>query len=52
MNTAICLLSDSAGLFLLVDFLQTPRRLLPNMTTFVQNYAFKNFLESTVFCPY
>lgn len=44
MSTAICLLSDSAGLFLLADFLQTPRSLLPNMPEFAQIYAFKRVL--------
>lgn len=43
-NIATCLFSDSAGLFLLVDFLQTPRSLLPNMPKFVQTYAFKRVL--------
>lgn len=33
-DRAICLFSDSAGLFLLVDFLQTPRSLLPIMPKF------------------
>lgn len=43
-NIAICLFSDSTGLFLLVDFLQIPRNLLPNMPKFAQIYAFKRVL--------